>query len=384
VKKGVRSQESGVRILGAILISAMVGLGQSPAQTTTSAPTAQLAAKDLATLCQRAQQLMEAGGISVPDLHNAAAPLIENAKQSCIQLQASATAAAPTYTLLMNLRAYNSLADSVPKPFPFPDAASRQFAELRDQAARLDAHFRALIAVKEAAIVAPDRDNLDRYTDANRKVQPGNPKNPRVVFMGDSITDIWRLNEYFPDRDFINRGISGQVTSQMLARFKADVLDLRPDAVLILGGTNDLARGVPLIAIENNYQMMSDLANFYKVKVIFASVLPVSDYHKDTNPANERTVLRSPLYINALNDWLEKLCAQRGYTYLNYFDSVRDNRGMLQSDLSDDGLHPNSKGFRVMAPIALEAIQKTVRPAPPPAPKIVPGAKPVKGRGTSK
>ncbi len=160
-------------------------------------------------------------------------------------------------------------------------------------AARLDAHFRALIAVKEAAIVAPDRDNLDRYTDANRKVQPPNPKNPRVVFMGDSITDIWRLNEYFPDRDFINRGISGQVTSQMLARFKADVLDLRPDAVLILGGTNDLARNVPLIAIENNYQMMSDLANFYKVKVIFASVLPVSDYHKDSNPANERTVLRS-------------------------------------------------------------------------------------------
>jgi lysophospholipase L1-like esterase len=384
VKKGVRSQESGVRILGVLLMLSVSIVAQPATQPAPTTPTAQLVAKDLTALCQRSLQLMEAGGISVPDLHNAAAPLIENAKQSCTQLQASATAAAPTYTLLMNVRAYNSLADSVPKPFPFPETASRQFAELRDQAARLDAHFRALIAVKEAAIVAPDRDNLDRYTDANRKVQPATPKNPRIVFMGDSITDVWRLNEYFPDRDFINRGISGQVTSQMLARFKADVLDLRPDAVLILGGTNDLARNVPLVAIENNYQVMSDLASLYRIKVIFASVLPVSDYHKADNASYERTVTRPPLYINALNDWLEKLCSQRGYTYLNYFDAVRDNRGMLQSDLSDDGLHPNSKGYRVMAPLVLEAIQRTLKPAPPPAPKIVPGAKPGKGRGTSK
>jgi lysophospholipase L1-like esterase len=325
---------------------------------------------------------MEAGGISVPDLHNAAAPLIENAKQSCVQLQATATAAAPTYTLLMNLRAFNALADAVPKPFPFPETASRQFAELRDHAARLDTHFRALIATKEAQIVAPDRDNLDRYTDANRKVQPPNPKNPRVVFLGDSITDIWRLNEYFPDRDFINRGISAQITSQMLARFKADVIDLRPEAVLILGGTNDLARGVPLIAIENNYQMLTDLASLHRIKVIFASVLPVSDYHKTDNPGYERSTTRPPIFINALNDWIEKLCQQRGYTYLNYFDAVRDNRGMLQSELSDDGLHPNSKGFRVMAPIALEAIQKALKPAAP-APRPVPG-KPGKASGTSK
>jgi acyl-CoA thioesterase-1 len=375
------------------LTSAMVAFAQ-PLQTSaqTSAapavPNAQLAAKDLNDLCQRSAQLMEAGGISVPDLHNAAAPLIENVKQSCVQLQSNATAAAPTYNLLMNLRAFNSLADAVPKPYPFPETASRQFATLRDNAGRLDSHFRALIAVKEAAIVAPDRDNLDRYSDANRKVQPADHKNPRVVFLGDSITDGWRLNEYYPDRDFVNRGISGQVTSQMLARFKADVLDLHPEAVLILGGTNDLARNVPLTAIENNYQMLSDLASMYKIKVIFASVLPVSDYHKSDNPLYERSITRPPLFINALNDWLEKLCVARGYTYLNYFDAVRDSRGMLQSDLSDDGLHPNSKGYRVMAPLALEAIQKTLKPAAPPAPKPAPGktgaAKPVTGRGTSK
>jgi lysophospholipase L1-like esterase len=388
VKTGVRSQNSGVRILGILFVGTLVVLGQP---TAPAAPTAQLAPKDLNELCQRTAQLMEAGGISVPDLHNAAAPLIENVKQSCIQLQGSASAAAPTYNLLMNVRAYNSLADSVPKPFPFPETAARQFATLRDNSSRLDAHFRALIAVKEAQIVAPDRDDLDRYSDANRKVQARDSRNPRVVFMGDSITDGWRLNEYYPDRDFINRGISGQVTSQMLARFKADVLDLHPEAVLILGGTNDLARDVPLTTIENNYQMMSDLATMYKIKVIFASVLPVSDYHKDENPANERSVRRPPVFINALNDWLDKLCAQRGYTYLNYFDAVRDNRGMLQADLSDDGLHPNSKGYRVMAPLALEAIQKTLKPiAPPkpppakPAPAKTASEKPVKGRAASK
>jgi len=373
-------------------MAALTALAQAPPQAPASAPAsapsaaqapdALLPAKDLNELCQRSAQLMEAGGISVPDLHNAAAPLIENAKQACIQLQGSAAAAAPTYTLLMNLRAYNALADSVPKPFPFPETAGRQFAELRDRAGRLDAHFRALLASKEAQIATPDRDNLERYTDANRKVQPLNPKNPRVVFLGDSITDGWRLNEYFPDRDFINRGISGQITSQMLARFKADVIDLHPEAVVILGGTNDLARGIPLISIENNYQMMSDLARDYRIKVVFASVLPVSDYHKADNPLYERSVTRPPIFINALNDWMEKLCQQRGHTYLDYFTVVRDNRGMLQADLSDDGLHPNSKGYRVMAPVVLEAVQKALKPAPPPAPKPLP-AKPTARRGTS-
>jgi lysophospholipase L1-like esterase len=421
MKRGVRNQESGIRrervksrslatlgmtrgrILSTILVAGLSSLAQVPAQTApqttnqpaaqaaaqsgtpsaTQAPNALLASKDLNEMCQRSAQLMEAGGISVPDLHNAAAPLIENAKQACIQLQATASAAAPTYTLLMNLRAYNALADSVPKPFPFPETASRQFAELRDRAGRLDAHFRALLASKEAQIVTPDRDNLERYTDANRKVQPPNPKNPRVVFIGDSITDGWRLNEYFPDRDFINRGISGQVTSQMLARFKADVIDLHPETVVILGGTNDLARGTPLISIENNYQMMSDLARDYRIKVIFASVLPVSDYHKADNALYERSITRPPIFINALNDWIEKLCQQRGHIYLDYFNVVRDNRGMLQADLSDDGLHPNSKGYRVMAPVVLEAIQKAMKPAPPPAPKVLP-AKPPASRGTSK
>ena len=123
---------------------------------------------------------------------------------------------------------------------------------------------------------------------------------------------------------------------------------------------------------------LDDLAALYKIKVIFASVLPVSDYHKNDNPSYERTKDRPPLFINALNEWIGKLCSQRGLTYLNYFPALVDPNGQLQPDLSDDGLHPNSKGYRLMAPLALEAIQKTVKsPALPALPK------PIKRRGTS-
>jgi lysophospholipase L1-like esterase len=334
--------------------------------------------KELNQLCERSTQLMDAGGVAVPDLQRASAPVIENARQACIQLKARPDAGQPTYVLMMNLRAYMSLADAVPKPFPFPETARRQFTELRDGSTRLDAHFRALLDQKDAQLRTADRDDLSRYADANRRLPQPSPANPRVVFLGDSITDLWRLNEYFPDHDFINRGISGQITSEMLARMKADVMDLHPAAMIILGGTNDLARGIPLTAIENNYLMIADLAAANKIKVIFASVLPVSDYHKEENPANERTPGRPPVFIKALNDWLESFCSQRGYTYLNYFGAVVDSAGQFISDMSDDGLHPNSKGYRVMAPLALDAVQRaTGRPAQEPQ------TKPQKRRGTS-
>jgi lysophospholipase L1-like esterase len=333
------------------------------------APNALMTTDAVNQLCQRSTQLMEAGGVAVPDLQRAAAPIIENVRQACVQLKARPGAGQPTYALMMNLRAYISLADAVPKPFPFPEAARLQFTELRDGSTRLDAHFRALLDQKDSQARTADRDNLARYGEANRRLPPPVPANPRVVFLGDSITDFWRLNEYFPDHDFINRGISGQITSEMLDRMKADVMDLHPAAVVILGGTNDLARGISLTAIENNYLMIADLADANKIKVIFASVLPVSDYHKDVNPANERTQGRPPMFIKALNDWLEVFCNQRRYTYLNYFSAVVDSAGQFTADMSDDGLHPNPKGYRVMAPLVLDAVQKasgrTASPEPP-------------------
>jgi hypothetical protein len=133
---------------------------------------------------------------------------------------------------MMNLRVYLGLADAVPKPFPFPEAARQQFAELRDDSTRLDSHFRALLDLKDTQLRSPDPDNLQRYAEANRKLAAPNAANARVVFLGDSITDFWRINEYFPDRDFLNRGISGQTTGQLLGRMKADVLDVRPHAVI--------------------------------------------------------------------------------------------------------------------------------------------------------
>ena len=330
------------------------------AQTPDALATAQLSANNANQLCQRTIQLMDAGGVAVPDLQSAAAPVIENVRTACNQLQKRANAGQPTYALLMNLRAYLALADAVPKPFPFPETARQQFTELRDDSNRLEAHFRALLDQKDSQLRSADRDNLLRYGEANRKLAPPKAGKPRVVFFGDSITDLWRLNEYFPDRDFVNRGISGQITGEMLGRFKADVLNLQPAAVLILAGTNDLARNIPLVAIEDNYTMMATLASAHNIKVIFASVLPVSDYHKDQNPAYEMTGIRPPVFIQALNGWLQNFCTQKGYTFLNYFKEMADQQGQMGADLADDGLHPNAKGYRIMAPLALAAVDKTV------------------------
>ncbi len=327
-------------------------------------PAALMNTRDVNQLCDRSTQLMEAGGVAVPDLQRAAAPVIENLRQACIQLRTVPGSGQPTYVLMMNLRAYLALADAVPKPFPFPEAAWLQFAELRDDSTRLDSHFRALLDQKDGQLRSADPANLNRYAEANRKLSALNPANPRVVFLGDSITDAWRLNEYFADRDFVNRGIGGQITGEMLGRMKTDVIDVHPQAILVLGGTNDLARGIPLVAIENNYLLIADLATAHKIKVIFASVLPVSDYHKDMSPAYEQTPARPPILIKALNEWLERFCADRGYTYLNYFTPMVDDAGQLKADLGDDGLHPNSKGYRIMAPLALEAVQRTVGPPP--------------------
>ena len=186
------------------------------------------------------------------------------------------------------------------------------------------------------------------------------------MFLGDSITDFWRLNEFFPTQDYVNRGISGQVTGEMLGRLKADVLDLKPAAVVILAGTNDLARNIPMTTIQNNLAMIGDLLTYHHIKVIYSSVLPISDYHRDVNPTYARSPQRPPEQIRALNQWLESMCKNRGFTYLNYVPVLSDASGMLKTDVAEDGLHPNALGYRLMAPLVAEAIQKTLN-APRPA-----------------
>ena len=315
-------------------------------------------------LYARVVNLMESTAAAVPGLARASAPVIENARQSLTSLRSAATPqdGGLHYAFLTNLRAYLALADAVPKPFPFAEEGRRQFAELRDSASRAEAHFQALLELKENQLRSPDRDNLARYGEANARVTPPQPGQFRVVFLGDSITDGWRLNEYFPDRDFINRGIGGQITSQMLGRMMADVVLLKPSAVIVLAGTNDIARGVPIATIQSNLEMIADLAEFHKIKPIFCSVLPVHDYNKSKNPAWETTRRRPLDTIRALNQWILQLCRKRNFLYVDYYSAMVDASGFLKAELAEDGLHPNAAGYRVMAPLAIDAITKAQPP----------------------
>jgi len=311
--------------------------------------------------------LMQSTTAAVPGLARAGAPVIENTRQSLNTLR---SAASPQdghlhYDFLTNVRAYLALSEALPKPFPFPAEGRRQFTELREALERADSHFRALLDRKEFLLRDPDRDNLARYAEANARLGPPQANHARVVFLGDSITDGWRLNEYFPEKDYVNRGISGQITSQMLGRFPADVAAHKPAVVVVLAGTNDIARGIKLETIQTNLTMIADLADKHRIKPIFASILPVHDYNKDQNPAWEVTRRRPMESIRALNTWLETFCRQRNYLYLDYFTPMLDEKGLLKHDLALDGLHPNPTGYRVMALQVQAAIDKVLRPAPP-------------------
>jgi lysophospholipase L1-like esterase len=325
--------------------------------------------RELLDSYQRVIQLMESTTVSVPELARAGAPLIENARQALTNVRVNATDGVSNYAFLTTLRAYLALSDAVPKPFPFSAEAQKQFNDLRDGLVRTESHFRALLELKDKQLRNPDRDNLARYAELDSRTPPSHADKPRVVLLGDSITDAWRLNEYFPDRDFINRGISGQITSQMLGRMESDVIKLQPAIMLVLAGTNDIARGVPVSTIEDNLSAIADLAEFHQIKVIFASVLPVSDYHKDVNPNYEMTRTRPPATIRALNDWIKAFCARRDFAYLDYYTAMVDTDGYLRADIADDGLHPNSVGYRIMAPLALAAIDKAFSGAPASKPK---------------
>jgi lysophospholipase L1-like esterase len=301
----------------------------------------------------------------MPEVGRAAAPLVANARQDAKALQTTAyDHSAVLYRFLSAVRVYLELADALPKPSPFAEEARKQLAALREQRDRLEIHFRALLESKELRLRSPDRDNLARYAEANKSLGPAEN---RVVFLGDSITDGWRLNEYFPGKPYVNRGISGQASGEMLGRMKADVIDLKPVAVVVLAGTNDLARGTPLSTVQNNLTMIADLAVTHGIKPIFASILPIHDYHKDKDLSYERSPARPPGSILAMNQWIQGLCKQRGFTYLDYFSAMTDEKGFLKEELADDGLHPNAAGYRIMGPLAQAAIDRTI--APPAKPR---------------
>ncbi len=204
-----------------------------------------------------------------------------------------------------------------------------------------------------------DWNQLGRYHADNEKLkaQPAEPG--RVVFMGDSITDGWKLSQYFPGKPYVNRGISGQTTPQMLVRWFEDVINLKPAAVLIYAGTNDIARNTgpeTIEMVEENFQAMTELAQQHGIKVILCAVTPVSDYGP-----RKMTDGRPPSDILKLNAWLKTYAAKTHSVYADYFSAVVDDKGMLREGLSKDGLHPNEKGYELLAPVAAAAIQQALK-----------------------
>jgi len=204
---------------------------------------------------------------------------------------------------------------------------------------------------------------LARYHDANAKTREPNKKEERVVFMGDSITDSWddpKYGGFFPGKPYVNRGIGGQTTPQMLIRFRPDVIALKPKVVVILAGTNDIAGNtgpMTLQAIEDNLTSMFDLAQANGIRVVFASILPISDYEKTSDGQQIiNSKKRPPSQIIALNVWMKSYATTHGGVYLDYFSAMADDKGFLKEDLSEDGLHPNKKGYDIMAPLAEQAI----------------------------
>jgi lysophospholipase L1-like esterase len=330
-----------------------------------------LQARESTQLYRQIGDLMEATSIAAPELARAGTPLIANVRQSAETLQERSTRehVGVLYQMLRNARIYLEISEVVPKPDTFSEDVQKQLTELRGALDRAELHFRASLDTKEQRLRNPDRDNLRRYAEDNRTLGPSPPTEKRVVFLGDSITDGWRLNQYFPDKPYVNRGIGGQITGEMLGRMKADVLDLKPTAMVVLAGTNDLARGVSIGVIKNNLTMIADLAISHDVEIIFSSILPVSDYHVTTNGGSPQTTQRPPASILELNRWLQEMCKTRGLVYLDYFSSMVDTSGQLQASLAEDGLHPNAAGYKIMAPLALAAIDHALRSPAPPAKK---------------
>jgi len=239
--------------------------------------------------------------------------------------------------------------EATPSPTPPPAPESAECIEAKATLSRLQTRLR-------------DWPALGRYRGDNGKIAVPLKGEVRVVFIGDSITDSWddpKFGGFFPGKPYVDRGISGQTTPQMLIRFRADVIDLKPAVVLILAGTNDIAGNtgpMTLQAIEDNLASMAELARVHGIRVVLASLLPISDYEIRDDKPIIRSTQRPPDQIKALNEWLKKYAVDNKLTYLDYYSALVDEKGSLKDELSNDGLHPNEKGYALMAPLAEQAI----------------------------
>ncbi|HUV69136.1 MAG TPA: SGNH/GDSL hydrolase family protein [Terracidiphilus sp.] len=200
---------------------------------------------------------------------------------------------------------------------------------------------------------------LAHFKEDNLKLGPPAPGENRVVFMGDSITQGWHLENSFPGKPYVNRGISGQTTPQMVLRFHQDVVDLHPKAVIILAGINDIAENtgpMTLQQTEDNLAAMAEMGAANHIQVILCSVTPAFDFpwHPGLAPAPK---------VVTLNQWIKAYAAQNHLIYVDYYSAMTDSRGGLPPTLSKDGVHPLPAGYAIMAPLAEAAIEKALTAA---------------------
>jgi len=201
-----------------------------------------------------------------------------------------------------------------------------------------------------------DFGGLKTYAAENAAL-PAAPAN-RVVFLGDSITEFWgKTSSFFPGKPYLNRGIPGQTTAQMLIRFRQDVIELKPAVVIIQGGLADIAGFAgpsSLVEIENNLRSMAELASFHHISPILVGEPPPADYPGRTGPAPVTQIV-------ALNQWVARYCASSHVTYLDYYSALVGSNGQMKEGVSDDGVHPNEKGYAILKPLAEKAIADVLK-----------------------
>jgi lysophospholipase L1-like esterase len=285
-----------------------------------------------------------------------AAPVGEYATVLCLETTATFAAPAPppvTPKAMPAQSAPSAPAQAQPAPPALP--ACQELAAAVQAAARNDVRLR-------------DWADLGRYRESNRATIAPAPGESRVVFMGDSITDAWqqpRFGGFFPGKPYIDRGISGQTTPQMLLRFRPDVIALAPRVVVILAGTNDIAGNTGPMTdeqIEGNLASMAELAHAHGIKVVMSSIMPVGQYHLRPGDTGAPQTTRRPMArIKALNGWMKTYAEANGHVYLDYFSVMVDADGLLKAELSEDDLHPTAAGYAIMAPLAEASIQAVLK-----------------------
>lgn len=287
------------------------------------------------------QRGVESVAATFPALETATAEIRLSVKEVGDLLKSSPDSTSLSYQFLTKLKEFLIIADTLRRPDMTRAGAPGDLDKLRDSIDQFDGHFAALIAVREtkskAAIADPS--DLKRYEDANAAEATWAGPQLRYVFIGDTATEKWPLASAFPGKPFLNRGIAGQTSSQILSRFIADVVALHPEAAIINAGTADLANGADMRQIADNLVMMGDVARAHSVHPIFTSLLPAA------GPGTGNLRVET---VKQLNEWILNYCVREKLVFVDYYSSLTGPTGALRPEFTDDGLTPNGAAFAIM------------------------------------